>query len=75
MCPSVSSCAESFSDSASGGIITFHDPKRSFEDVESRQLRRDEKLLYPGRIRKCSKPSCIVKYHVDQWKDVARRQE
>jgi hypothetical protein len=62
-CPGVSSCAERFSDSLRGAIITFHDSKHSLDAVERRSVRRNEKQLYfpiesakartQGRLVKC----------------------
>jgi len=45
MCPVVSLCAERFSDSPSGAIITFHDGKDSSDAVKQRKLLSNEKQL------------------------------
>jgi hypothetical protein len=50
MCPSVSPCAERFSESPRAAILTFHDRKHPFDGNEPWSVRRNEKQLYPGGI-------------------------
>jgi len=73
-CASESLCAERFSDSASGAMITFHDTKRSFDAVEIRSLLRNRKQPCPDRIGKTSNAKGKVNDNLVQYKDIARRQ-
>jgi len=66
-------CVERFSDSPKGSVGTFNDTKHSFNTVEPWSVLRNEKQLYADRIANSSNAAAMVKYHVVQWKDVARR--
>jgi hypothetical protein len=54
--------------------LPFFDRKLSFDGTESRSSRRNENQLYPDRIGKNSTATVMLKYHVFQWKNVARRE-
>lgn len=73
MCPGESPYAGRLSDSPSRAIITFHDRKHSFSEVELRRVRRTEKQLCPDSIGKSSNANGMMKCDVVQLKDVGRR--
>lgn len=71
MCQDMSLCAERFSESHIGAIITCHNREHSFDGVEPRIIRRTEKQFCLDRICKISNTSGMMKYYVVQKKIVA----
>jgi len=64
VCPTVSPCAERFSDSPSAAILAFHDRKHSFDGIEARRAPRKEKQRYPYRTGKIPNARGMVKCHL-----------
>jgi hypothetical protein len=69
----VSPCAERIIDSNSGACIAFFDRKLSFDAVEPRSVRRNEKHLYSDSLGKSPNATGMAKYHVVQQNEVAGR--
>jgi|YelNatPaOPRAMG01_1025707.scaffolds.fasta_scaffold38961_3 hypothetical protein len=65
-CAPVCHRAERSRDSPSGAIIMLKDTKHSFDEVETRRARRNEKQRYLDRICKNSNASEMVQCHVVQ---------
>jgi hypothetical protein len=74
MCPGGSPCAERFSDSPSGAMTTFHDRADSLDGVDQRKVLGNENQLYLVRIDRITLATRMVKCHVVQQQDGARRQ-